>query len=68
MRRKSVWSREFLVQNGEEIVGTIRPASAFSRRVQVTLPAEWPLQFQIFVFWLAIVSWRRTQRAATAGG
>lgn len=68
MRRKSAWSREFVIQDGEKLVGMIRPASTFSRRVLVTLPDEWPLQFQVFVFWLALVSWRRTQGTAAAGG
>ena len=40
MRRKSAWSREFMILDGEQLIGTIRPVSTFSRRVVVELPAE----------------------------
>lgn len=65
LRKVAVWSREFGVFQGEQQVGIItRPL--FSRRVQIVLPDEWPLPAQVFLFFLARIIWRRSERASAS--
>ncbi|HEY0674059.1 MAG TPA: hypothetical protein VGD27_17420 [Longimicrobiales bacterium] len=64
MQRKSIWKSEFAIEEGGTQVGSVRQASVFSRRALVDVPADWPVQYQVFVFWLALLMWRRSQAAA----
>jgi hypothetical protein len=66
LRRTAWFSQRFGLYRGTEQIGMIRPARLFSRRVLVDLPAEIPLSLQIFTLWLALVMWRRQQRAAAS--
>lgn len=62
----SVWSRSFsLVRRGER-VGTVGRSGVFRRRAWAELPDGWPPEVQLFVFWLALVLWRRADAAAAA--
>lgn len=66
LRRRSWFSREYVLQRGDHVLGTIaRPAAAaFRRRAQADLPASLPLPVQLFVVWLVLLVWRQAARAA----
>lgn len=62
LRKLSLFSRTFGVFFGEQQVGSISRAGFFTRRALLELPPDWPPAFQLFVFWLALVSWKRNKR------
>jgi hypothetical protein len=66
VRMVSVWRRQFGVFSGEQRVGVIRPAGLFTRRALIELPRDWPVAFELFVFWLVLLMWRRQAAAAAA--
>jgi hypothetical protein len=61
LRKESMWSRRFALFEGEQQVGRVAPAGTFTRRTFIELPADWPSSVQIFVFWLALLMWKREQ-------
>ena len=64
LRKASVFSSRFAVFAGDRQVGEIRRARLFTRRAILELPSEWSAAIQLFVFWLALVIWKREARAA----
>jgi hypothetical protein len=66
LRKPSAFSRRFHLFSGEQQIGEIAPVSAFSRRSRVDLPADIPLAMQLFIFWLALLMWKRQAAAAGA--
>lgn len=63
--RPQGWRSDFILYDGAVPVGSVRRAGAFSRRVIIDLPDDWPLAAQVFVFWLALLIWNRQQAAAS---
>lgn len=66
LRKLSAFSRRFYLFSGEQQIGEIAPVSAFSRRTRIDLPADIPLPVQLFMFWLALLMWKRQRAAASA--
>jgi hypothetical protein len=66
LRKLSLFSRGFGLFSGDQQAGRIRPAGVFNRRVLLELPPDWPPAFQLFVFWLALVIWKRDRAAAAS--
>ena len=66
LRRPAMFSRRFVVFDGEQQIGEIAPAGAFSRRARVQLPSDWTVPAQVFAFWLVLLTWNR-QAAAASG-
>jgi hypothetical protein len=64
LRKKSMWSRSFVVEGGEREIGSLVPKSMWSRRARVTLPPDWPLPVRAFVIWLTLILWKREYDAA----
>lgn len=64
--KRSVLGRTLVLRRGDRDVGTVARSAPFSRQATADLPADLPLPLQAFIIWLAIVSWRRTARAAAA--
>ena len=64
MKKLSLWRRGFGVFDGEQLVGSIAPAGLFTRRTIVTMPDDWALALQLFLFWLVLLMWRRNAAAA----
>jgi len=67
LTRASVFGRGFAVLQGEVVVGSIRPARMFTRRTIIDLPPDWAIPFQVFVFWLVLVAWKRAAATAVVG-
>jgi hypothetical protein len=66
LRKISMFSRRFGLFFGEQQVGAIGRASWFTRRAVLELPPDWSPAFQLFVFWLALLIWKRNERAAAS--
>ena len=64
LRRLSIFSRHFGLFSGDTQIGSVRPASIFTRRTLIELPRDWSPALQLFVFWLALVIWKREEAAA----
>jgi hypothetical protein len=59
LKKKSVWSRAFVLHEGDREIGSVAPKSLWTRHAAVNLPPDWPLPIRAFVIWLAIVIWKR---------
>ncbi|HEX5761302.1 MAG TPA: hypothetical protein VF121_19115 [Thermoanaerobaculia bacterium] len=68
LQRDSAFGRSFSVFQDRAVVGSIRPAGAFTRRSILDLPSDWSIPIQVFAFWLVLVIWNRDGAAAAAAG
>ncbi|HEX8995142.1 MAG TPA: hypothetical protein VF812_03840 [Ktedonobacterales bacterium] len=62
---------EYLLAEGDRIVGSLRPAGPLWRRVEAELPDDLPVEARVFLLWVVLWLWRRDQRrrgAATSVG
>jgi len=64
LRKLSAWNRRFGVFDGEKQVGSIYPLGLFTRRTNIDLPSDLPLPIRGFLFWLALIIWKRQNQAA----
>ena len=58
------WRRSFSLFDGEKKIGSIGPVGLFTRRTNIDLPDNWSLPTRVFLFWLAVIIWKRQQAAA----
>lgn len=66
LRKLSAWNRRFGVFDGEKQIGSIYPLGMFTRRTNIDLPGDWPLPIRGFLFWLALIIWKRQNQAAAS--
>jgi len=66
LRKPSIWNRRFALFDGEKQIGSVYPTGLFTHRSNIDLPADLPLATRIFVFWLALLSWKRQSGAASS--
>lgn len=66
LKRPSFWKQKFDLESNGRVVGSITPKGFLRRRITIDLPDEYPIIFKVFVFWLALIVWRRQQAAAAA--
>jgi hypothetical protein len=64
LRARSAWRREMVLYEDLTKIGTVAPHSAFGRQARADLPEDLPLEFKLFVVWLALVLWKRQQQSA----
>lgn len=64
----SVFTRSFRLVEKEMIVGYVLPNHFFTRACTLEFPDDLSVPVQVFLFWLAVLMWRRAASAATAGG
>jgi hypothetical protein len=67
LRARSAWRREMVLFDDEVEIGGVAPERAWGRRARADLPQGLPLEFKLFVVWLALVLWKRQERAAHSG-
>jgi hypothetical protein len=60
---QSPFTRRFNIFAGNEVIGVVRPTAWFFRRTVIECPASVPETIQLFCFWLAVLTWRRTARS-----
>ena len=65
VRAESAMGRAFEIMVGHQVVGSIRPAHAFSRRATIECSDSIPEQLQLFSFWLVGLTWRRSSGGAS---
>jgi hypothetical protein len=65
LKPESAFTRGFRLLKGKTTIGTLSPASMWSRKINVELPEDMPLLTRAFVVWLTVLLWRRE---ANAGG
>jgi len=63
----SPWRRPFELKEDDEVIGRIAPRSVFRREVEVDLPEDLPLEIRLFLVFLTLILWRRSDNAAAAG-
>jgi hypothetical protein len=72
LRAESAFGRSFCVEHSEEVIATIRPDHAFTRRATIeTLAQKWDFPTLCFAFWLVVLTWRRAASSSSgdaAGG
>jgi hypothetical protein len=61
----SVFSRGYEIVSEGSVVGTLRTVHAFTRRATIECQQSVPELAQVFAFWLAVITWRRS---ASNGG
>jgi hypothetical protein len=54
--------RPFVAREGGAEIGSIRPDHAFTRKTTIDLPGDLILPVRLFMFWLAVLMWRRAAR------
>lgn len=55
-------TRGYDILSSDRLIGTIRPAHAFTRRAFIECSSEVPEVVQLFAFWLAVITWRRAAK------
>jgi hypothetical protein len=63
----SPFRQTFVLRKGDARIGEVRPRHAFSRKAEIDLPDDLPLEFRLFLLWLVVLLWRH-QAAAASGG
>jgi hypothetical protein len=66
---ESAFGRSFRLQRSEEVIATIRPDHAFTRRATIetyTQTGNFPTL--CFAFWLVVLNWRRAASASSSSG
>jgi hypothetical protein len=64
LKPQSPFTRGFQLLKGKRIVGTLLPASFLTRKINVELPEDLPLQIRAFIVWLTVLLWKRDASAA----
>jgi hypothetical protein len=67
VRAESALARAFEILVGQQVVGTIRPAHAFTRRATIQCSDAIPEHIQLFSFWLVGLTWRRSASSNSGG-
>ncbi|MEO0454225.1 MAG: hypothetical protein AAFY98_08825 [Verrucomicrobiota bacterium] len=66
LRACSAMTRAYEIILNQEVVGTISPNHAFTRRATVECADAIPEHLQLFSFWLVGLTWRRSANSAAA--
>ena len=69
LRAESAFGRSFRVERSGDVIATIVPDHAFTRRATIeTLVQKWDFPTISFAFWLVVLTWRRAAKSSAAGG
>jgi hypothetical protein len=63
---RSAFARCFVLKVGDCVIGRIAPESWLSRKSSIEMPTDMPLAVQLWLFWLAVLMWRREAAAASS--
>jgi hypothetical protein len=65
---ESAFGRSFRVERSGDVIATIRPNHAFTRRATIeTLAQKWDFPTISFAFWLVVLTWRRAASSSSSG-
>lgn len=65
LEKQGILSKDFHVLFGKHTQGSVYPKSAFSPLAFIDLPADWPLPYKLFIFWLAVYQWIQMEAAVS---
>ena len=68
LKKRSGWSREVVLFEGDRELGSIAPEGFFTTRAKVGLPEDLPIPLRLFSIWLTMLLWKRGADAADSGG
>ncbi len=58
-----VFTRAFSIQRQGRVIGHVKPEHAFTRRAVLDVDADVCVPEGVFLFWLAMLTWRRASRS-----
>jgi hypothetical protein len=58
LQPRSITKSAFVLIDGDRELGAVERESWHSRRAQLVFPGDWPLEIQVFAFWLSELSWQ----------
>lgn len=67
LEARCVMSREFVLSDGGNDIGSIMPDHLFTNRSTIDLPDYLPIPLQAFMFWLTAILWNREANASVGG-
>ena len=59
LEAESPLRRKFVLREGGQTIGSVRPENAFTKRAIIDLPADIALPVRIFMVWLTLILWKR---------
>jgi hypothetical protein len=62
----SAFTRAFEIVSGNQVLGHIMPIHPFTRRARIDCVETMPESIQLFCFWLAALTWRRSANNSAA--
>jgi hypothetical protein len=63
VKAQSAFTRRYDIISGGQVIGRIQPAHVFTRRGFIDCDSVVPEVVQLFSFWLAVITWRRSARS-----
>jgi hypothetical protein len=66
LRARSAFARSFEIVSGHQVLGRINPMHAFTRRARIDCVETIPENIQLFCFWLAALTWKRSANDTAA--
>jgi hypothetical protein len=64
LRAESALGRSFRLERSDDVIATVRPDHAFTRRASIEiLTKQWDLPTVYFSFWLVALMWRRAAQS-----
>lgn len=60
----SYLGRAMVVSCNDQLIGALRPQGFFTWRMDVDLPADMSVLLKSFIFWLAVLLWKRDAEAS----
>jgi hypothetical protein len=69
LRAESPFTRAFVVEQDDRLLGTIQPTHPLTRRASINCSSSIEIPVQVFLFWLAVLMWKRAaNNSGSAGG
>ena len=63
LEAQSALRRSFLLHRDGDVLGTLVPESAFTRKMRIDLPETLPLAVRVFLAWLVVLMWKRAAQS-----
>ena len=61
----SIWARTYELRRGTRRIGDIRRTSWWTNRADVDLPETLPMEVRVFITWLVLVMWKRSDDSSS---
>ncbi|MGD9128619.1 MAG: hypothetical protein PVH19_14680 [Planctomycetia bacterium] len=62
LKAENAFTRKFVLRDQEgRYWGEVRPKHPFTRRSEISFSNEFPVAIRVFLFWLALILWRRAE-------